>query len=194
MIELVEPQTLVNLFNIKTKKELKSYCQDAMILRQDFVSFILAAQAGVLSPYKYASHFEDKIPEHLTPKQEELAALGQATKGPLQGKAKKCVRKVFQLFVDRRHIAAHLFYTPSYDYWHLFYFDQRDQSTPKNHWRGGPHLHFVNDLWANLVLEDVWERVLRGDTSFSSVHIRYVGAESDNKPVHPTWQNSAPRG
>jgi hypothetical protein len=186
MIESIEPQTLITLFNIKTKKELKSYCQNIVILRQDFVKFIIAAQDGVLSPYKYANHFEDKIPDHLIPKQEELSTLGRSKRGMLQEEAKKCVRKVFQIFVDRRYLSAHLFYTPSYDYWHLFYFDQRDQSITKNHWRGGPHLHFINDLWPNLVLEKVWERVLKGDMSFSSAHIRYLESENDNNRFHPT--------
>ena len=27
---------------------------------------------------------------------------------------------------DRRIFAAHLFYTPDYDFWHIFSFDQRD--------------------------------------------------------------------
>lgn len=180
MFETIEPESLIKLFNIDSKKELKRYCQDTIIHSKDFVVLILAAQTGTLSPYKYASHFQDRVPEHLTPRQEEIEALGQAKKGPLEGSVRKCTRRMFQFFVERRYLAAHLFYTPSGEYWHLFYFDQRDQSSRKNHWKGGSHIHFINDLWPNLTLDKIWNKVQNRDTDFSSMHIRYLDAAGEN--------------
>ncbi|MDA8172310.1 MAG: hypothetical protein M0Z48_10860 [Nitrospiraceae bacterium] len=191
ILDSVDTAPLIQIFNIKTKKELEQYCKSITINNSDFTALILAAQAGVLYPYKYASSFQDKIPVHLKPKQEEMRALGQAKKGPLEGDARKCVRRVFQLFIERRCLAAHLFYTSNWKYWHLFYFDQRDQLAEKNHWRLGPHIHLVNDLWSNLSLEDVWNKIKGGERSFPSIHIRFLEASAKDacKEKYPAAYN-----
>ena len=168
-------ETLLPLFNIKSKKELVRYCREIIIGREDLVHLILAGQAGILSPYKYASHFHKRIPVHLTPLREEIEAISHAKKRPLEGKARKLTRKMFQLMMDKRNLSAHLFYTATYDYWQLFYFDQRDQERRGNHWIRGLHLHFVNDVrLPNVPLDEIWSKVQKGDTTFPSTHIRYL--------------------
>jgi hypothetical protein len=95
----------------------------------------------------------------------------------LEGKAFKAARKFRQLLAERRIFAAHLFFTPSRRYWHLFCFDNRDLGNlgeRPNHWKHGAHIHFANDLFTTLTLDEVWSRVLRGETAFlRAVHIRY---------------------
>ena len=138
------------------------------------MALILAAQAGVLSPYKYANHFQDRIPEHLHPSEEERSALSKNGIGPLRDKSKKAITKIFQILKDRRCLASHLLYTPDYQYWHIFYFDQRDNDSHKNHWKEGPHIHYISDLWQQHKMPDIWDKVLNDDTSFGSTpHIRF---------------------
>jgi hypothetical protein len=155
MLENIDFKGLLELFNIKRKRDLDRYCKDLKIYDTDFVELILTGRAGGMTPYLYKAHFMDKVPEHLLPSREEEEALGGSTVGPLEGKAKKFTTKIHQIFQDRRYLAAHLFYTPSHTYWHLFYFDHRDHSGRNNHWKHGPHLHFLNFLWPNQKVADV---------------------------------------
>jgi hypothetical protein len=127
-----------------------------------------------LKEYRYASHFDDKVPAHLHPTDEERTAIGQSSIGHIKGKSQKAVSKIFQLLIERRHFSAHLFYTTDGNYWYLFYFDQRDLAERKNHWKHGPHIHLISYHWPNLRLDDVWNKVLKGETNFpNKIHLRY---------------------
>jgi hypothetical protein len=128
-----------------------------------------------LEPYQYACHFDDRVPNHLHPKPEELEAMGRAKVGKLEGQAKRFVRKIGQTFVERRLFAAHLFYVPSKLHWHLFYFDQRDRADDRNHWRHGAHIHYVNDMFLHYDLDAMWSRITGGETNFlNGLHVRYI--------------------
>lgn len=174
MFEPKDIEGILNLLNQSKKREAVKYCKNLSIYSSDFVILILAAQAGALAPYKYASHFNERIPEHLHPSDDELAELSKNEIGPLRGKSKKAITKVYQIFKDRRCFAAHLFYTPDYKYWHIFYFDQRDNDSHKNHWKEGPHIHYLSDLWPQHKLPEIWNKVLSGDKNLCSTpHIRF---------------------
>lgn len=165
---------LLGLFNLSKKREVEHYCQDLVISSNDFASMLLAGRVAGLGPYRYACHFHEITPEHLHPKKEELSALGKNGVGPLQGAALKAMRKVNQIFRDRRLLAMHLFYTTSQKYWHLFYFDQRDYEDRKNHWRHGPHIHYSQDLFTKEPLPQVWASATAENPSFPpSIHVRY---------------------
>lgn len=179
MFETKDIESLLTLFNISKKRDVIKYCKNLTIHQSDFVALILGAQAGALEPYKYANHFSDKIPEHLYPKDDERAAISENGVGPLRGKSKKAINKVFQIFKDRRCLAAHLFYTSDYNYWHMFYFDQRDNEINDNHWKEGPHVHYLSDLWPQYKLPDIWQKVLKDETNFGSTpHIRFLNHEA----------------
>jgi hypothetical protein len=169
-------EDILNLMNKTKKRDAITFCKKLTINSTDFANLILVAIAGILDPYKYANHFNDRIPGHLIPSDEERTAMGSNGIGPLRGKAKQAISKFSQMFIDRRYLAAHLFYTLNYKYWHLFYFDQRDNEDHNNHWKEGPHIHYVSDLWTQFKMPDIWNRVLSGDTKFGSTpHIRYLG-------------------
>jgi len=179
VLESAQPEKLIRLFNIETKRELEKYCREIVVHGSDLVALILGGQAGVLDPYKYACHFDQKVGPHLNPSTEEFSALDQNGVGPLKGKAKKAVSKVFQMFRERRCLAAHLFYTPSHAYWYLFYFDQRDTASQRNHWVHGSHIHLITSHWPNLTLEDAWQQVLSGKLNFTNkIHLRYLKRDS----------------
>ncbi len=175
MLENAKPQKFIPLFNSTSKGELEKQCRNLVVDGDDLVALILAGQAGVLAPYKYACHFSEKVGNHLQPSGEELQALSENGIGPLTDKAKKLVSKTFQLFKERRSFAAHLFYTPDYKHWYLIYLDQRDTAKGKNHWAHGPHIHIVSSHWPNLTLEQAWSQALAGDMNFANkIHLRYI--------------------
>jgi hypothetical protein len=68
---------------------------------------------------------------------------------------------------------AHLF--ANTDRWHLFYFDQRDlDGAAVNHWTGGSHVHFVNDLWPEYAAGQLWSAFDDPKTSVAGkLHIRF---------------------
>ena len=136
---------------------------------------ILAAQHGALAPYRYANHFAREMPTHLRPTEAESDAIATNGVGSFRSReARKFASKIFQLFHEQRSLAAHLFYTPSRTYWHLFYFDNRDTNEEQNHWKHGPHIHYVSDLWPELTMEAAWNQVKSGEVKFSNkLHLRY---------------------
>jgi hypothetical protein len=148
---------LGEIFNANSKRELTKHCKNLVVYRQDLASLILAAQHGILAPYKYANHFARALPDHLHPTDAEQDAIASNGVGTFRSReASKFATKVFQLFREQRSLAAHLFYTSSQNHWHLFYFDNRDTSEEQNHWKHGPHLHYVSNLWPELTMKEAW--------------------------------------
>ena len=130
---------MIALLALPDKKAVEKFCRDLTVTHQDMADFLLGARTGVFSPYLYAYHFDQLVPDHLLPTDEDNGALAGATVSGTSPQAQKFMRKVSQLFQDRRVFCAHLIYDPSKTYWHLFYFDQRDMSHHGNHWRNGAH-------------------------------------------------------
>lgn len=129
-------------------------------------------------PYSHQIYYRDFIPEHLIPTKEEDEAIKNNGLGLIQGKAKKWANKISQIFIDRRYLVGHLFYTEDLKYWHFFYFDQRDLSNDENHWAKGSHIHFINYLWPQYTASSVWEHFTNGNPIMKgSVHIQYVNED-----------------
>lgn len=165
-------EPLLGLLNAKSKREAQRQANELVIARDDLTALVMLAQAGGFSPYKYANHFDQRVPGHLQPKASELQA--DLAPGPLRGEGAKLFRKLFQTFEERRLFAAHLLYTPDYTWWHLLYFDQRDVDRVRNHWERGPHLHYASESFHPAPLEEIWDRVRQGDTAFlKPVHVRF---------------------
>lgn len=168
-------EQLLALFNVRKKRDLKSLAHKLTVTSEAFAELILAGRIGALAPqYHYACHFDETTPPELEPTQEELNALGRNGVGVLTGKALKASRKIGQIFRDRRLLCVHLFYSPSHRYWHLFHFDQRDTAWIQNHWRKGPHIHYVSDLMNPSPLAEIWAKVCKRPPEFpKSLHLRY---------------------
>lgn len=166
---------LFEVLNVRSKRELDKHCRRLLVSQQDFVELILAARRGELAPYQYANHFARTVPGALIPNESENAAISKNGVGKFHTKgARKFASKLIQLFKERRSLAAHLFYTPDHRYWHLFYFDNRDNSDEKNHWKHGAHIHYVSDLWPELSMSEAWAQVHSGQLAFADkLHIRY---------------------
>lgn len=167
-------EALIRLFNIPKKKEVERYARDLVITSEALSSLILTAQVAGLGAYKYACHHKEITPEHLEPSESERTALGTNGVGPIKGEARKFVTKINQIFKVRRLFSAHVFYSRSKAYWHMFYMDQRDYTKRENHWKHGPHIHYSNNCFTNESLDEVWQKVTAiSPKPPSSVHIRY---------------------
>ena len=166
---------MIELFNIDEKRSVKKYCRDLVVSSKDLFHIILAGRGGVLEPYRYACHFSDVVPPHLPLQERDTQALASNGVGPLKKEAAKATKKIFQLFVERRMFAAHVFFTPSQRHWHLFYFDQRDTDTRENHWVvGGSHIHYSRESFTTKPLLAVWEQLCQQPPLLpGSIHIRY---------------------
>jgi hypothetical protein len=165
---------LIELCSFKDKSDAERFCRTLTIRQADFAQFVWRAQTGELAPYRYESHFHERPIPHLIPSDAERAALAVNGVGPLRDLAEKAARKISQIFRERRYLAAHLFYTPDFIFWHLFYFDQRDIAVRDNHWRNGTHLHYASDLWINANAVAIWNQIRVGKQRFSTVHVRFV--------------------
>lgn len=183
MFEDANPQGVIDILNCKKKSDLEKYCRSFVLKSRDFAFAIHIAMAGNLAPYLYARCFRQWSPDHLDLREQDMAAFATSGSGPFTPGAKKTANKIFQMFEQRRMLAAHLFYTPNRDYWYLFYFDQRDTANPNRHWKHGPHIHLISHHWPKLKLDEVWQNVQKGNVGFSSkIHLRY------QKPYDPNGE------
>lgn len=168
---------LLAIFDILEKSKLVEHCKNAVVYSTDLANLILASQAEVIA-IRHIPVFQHHHPEHLILTNEDLSALGSNGVGPLRPRAQKTVRKLDEMFAQRRMFCGHLFWMPeSAGEWHLFYFDQRDVSDRNNHWQHGSHIHLMsmvthprldpNDLLGRLASS---KRPKLG----GSLHIRYA--------------------
>jgi hypothetical protein len=159
MAEYVRSAVL-DLMRLPDKRSVQKYCRDVTITGSDFANVLLNARIGGLAPYRYASHFDDRQPPHLWPREEELKSLAANGVGTARGKARKAISKVTNMFIERRLFAAHFIYHPNTPEWHLFCFDQRETARHSNHWEGGSHIHYSRHDIVHVSAASVWEDVL----------------------------------
>jgi hypothetical protein len=168
MVNPNHKNTLLDLFNLPDKKAVQKFCRNAVITIEEFASVTMAAGARLLGPYRYARHFVELVPEHLNPTADDIGVLGTP-------EGEKTMRKVSQMFKDRRKVGVHLFFLPSKERWHLLYFDQRDMSGTNNHWKAGPHVHYSRESYTNDPLDTVWTRICAKRPEFPAAeHLRYL--------------------
>ena len=164
---------LLKLFRFQKKKDLRKYCKGLTVYSYDFVNFILACEQDIL-PFHHKIHHQDYIPSHLEPSDSDLRALAKNGVGRLNVDASRTVRKVFQLFTERRYLVGHIFYTSNLLDWHFFYFDQRDTELHNKQWVEGSHIHYINWLWPEHSAKSIWEKFTSGNVQMNgSLHLRW---------------------
>lgn len=181
MTESQHIEAFLKLFTFDKKRELEKYCRDFVIDSDVFVDFILACEMGRL-PLRHQIHYRDHVPEHLHLTDQDTAALAANPVGLLQPGAQKAIRKIGQMFKDRRYLVGHIFYVPDLTEWHFFQFDQRDLEDERgNHWKEGAHIHFLNWLWPNYDAKTLWENFTSGKAKMNdSLHVRYLDQDRKN--------------
>ena len=166
-------EEFLELLRKKKLREVKKYSKDMVIWQKEFAAMIYLCQSGQFS-HKHEIHYWEHQPEHLQLNEEEEDAFRNNGLGPLEGKAQNAVRKISQMFVERKWVVGHLFYTPDLNDWHMFYFDLNDLAEMNNHWTGGKHAHYISHLWPQYKLPDSWEKFCSNSKDFGgSVHIKF---------------------
>ena len=165
---------VINLLNLRKKSEIVKLCRDLTISSDSLAKILFSAKTGVIKPYLYANHFAEITPNDLEITKEQLNALGRAKPGKPDGKALKCSTKIDQQFKTRKLLNIHLLYLPDNDYWHIFYFSQRDYSENKNHWNYGSHIHYYCKAHTNRELNEIWQLFTSSKPKLpSGEHIKY---------------------
>jgi hypothetical protein len=170
--ESADALAIVRLFDFNDKRELENYARNLVVTRRALVRVVEACEAGIL-PYAHAIHTRDYVPSHLWPSASEKLALVENGVGDLKADAVKAVNKIAQTFRDRRLLVGHIFLGPERKRWHFLYLDQRDIAERDNHWREGPHVHFLNWLWHGRDPQTVWNEFQAGDAPPGALHIRF---------------------
>jgi hypothetical protein len=157
---------IIPLFQAATKKELIKYCHDLEITDRGLTALILNAD---MAGFSHARAHWEWVPPHLALTKEVVRKI-QESKG---ADRLRIFRKIIPAFKERRLFTGHLFYASNQ--WHLFFHDQRDREKEANHWRHGPHIHFLNHLVRpDMSLQQVGTEL---DTARprikSQIHIRY---------------------
>jgi hypothetical protein len=154
--------------------DLKRLCRSTTLYGGDFAGLVLAAGTPVF-PYLHAIHAKEYVPEGLKPTGHDLKTMASAKVGRMSPDVAKAFGKIDQIFVQRRQLVGHMFYMPDHAIWHFFYFDQRDTSTRRNHWKAGSHIHLVNFLWPKRTAENVWHEFNSGNVQMKgSLHLRFI--------------------
>lgn len=165
---------VLKIFSFEKKGELEKYCRNIVISSEDFFALVLACEHSG-NPFSHEISYRDKVPQHLNPSDSEIQALENTPAGSLlTGDAEKAVRKMSQMFEERRYLVGHMFFTPDLSKWHFFCFDQRDLETKGNHWKKGSHVHFINWLWPGQDAKAVWSNFVTEDLRPGGViHLRF---------------------
>jgi hypothetical protein len=166
-------KNFVELFAIQKKSELEKFCSDLVITQEELVQLICWSP---IINYTHNSRHEEYHPSDAELTENDLEAV--RTKDPIvrARKLPKFVNKLGNMFEVRKRLSAHLFLGAGTSRWQLFYFSLRDVSDkPPFHWKHGPHIHFINDLWPHYHPEQLDNLLFsnRRTQIGDSIHIRY---------------------
>jgi len=154
--------------------ELRRLCKSTTLYGGDLVGLVLVAGTPAF-PYLHRIHAREYVPEQLKPTDADLRRMASGKVGQMSKEVAKAFGKIDQIFVHRRQLVGHMFYTTDQATWHFFYFDQRDTSSRHNHWKAGPHIHLINFLWPDRTAEGVWGEFISGNVQMKgSIHVRFI--------------------
>lgn len=152
----VVPDDVLQLLSIEKKAALVKYCRGLTITKSALAALVFrASDLG----YSYDRKTFEYVPGFLQRGADPPSTMANED-GSITKEGQKFANRIVSIFDQRRVFIAHLFYNA--DKWHIFYLDYDDiEDHGDNHWKGGPHVHFVNRLWANLTRETAWAHAWR---------------------------------
>lgn len=141
----VVPEDVLQLLSIEKKATLVRFCRGLTITKSALAALVFrASDLG----YWYDRKTFEYVPESLQRGADPPPTMANED-GSFTKDGQKFANRIVSIFDQRRVFIAHLFYNA--DKWHIFYLDYGDiEDHADNHWKEGPHVHFVNYLWANL--------------------------------------------
>jgi hypothetical protein len=156
------PDKLKALLEINKKSKAIKYCKNLELSEDELYLLIHnSTQIG----FKCRSKFAEYVPPHLRLTDLDISRL--------HTQPEKFRNKVKEIFLERRHISAHLF--DRGEQWHCFF--NAYQDLEPTHWRSS-HLHYVSYLWSQLTKDKVWTAFDTRSTRIPSIHIRLIPLDS----------------
>jgi len=179
------PDKLKDIFEIANKTNAEHLLHDIELSEYDL--FLLIHNCNQIQ-FTHRSKFKQHIPEH-------LKVLKTDTEQLKLGNPKKALKKVHSGLIERRYVHVHLFERSSE--WHFFYFSHQDiENTKFNHWKCGPHIHYVSHLWPQLNKRLLWNKFNKRNAVISgSIHMKFHPFEFPDIDVarNPSLMNSQQR-
>ncbi len=173
-VDVEKMKKFETLFGLTKKRDIESFCNTLTITSTELAALIERGIIGALDPYEYHRNHIRIEPEHLIPTEGDRLALLKNGVGQLEGKAKKLTSKIGSMFDQRKLINIHTFYNPTVNYWHMFYFSQRDTGEKNNHWVEGSHIHYTHDTFVTASLVEVLAKINQDKPKLpKSIHIKY---------------------
>ena len=156
------PSYLKDLFEIKNKDDTVKYCRNLTIKEFDF--FLLIHNCSQLN-FTHKSKFLQFVPPQWV--------LNDVDKEEMKnGNIRPISKKLKAILLQRRYLHAHLFQNK--EEWHCFYFSFSELEVTNNHWKNGPHIHYVNNLMSNLGVDDLWNCIDQRNTKIPGKnHIKF---------------------
>lgn len=157
------PDEIKNLLLVDSKAQVEQYARKTTL--SEHALFLLIHNCSQIQ-LSHRSKFKQYVPDHLK--------LSDADRKQMKtgGDPKKALRKIGSGLLERKYIHVHLF--ESGTLWHFLYFSHQDIDDKTNHWRYGPHLHYISHLWPNLKKRLVWNEFNKRSTDISgSLHIKF---------------------
>lgn len=162
------------ILNCRKKTELARLCKSTTLYSSDFAESILNA-GDHRFPYRHNCHAQEFVPDEMKLTEDDMTAMAAAKPGQMGRAVASGFGKIDRTFRCRRQLVGHMFYTADHSIWHFFYFDQRDTSKKRNHWKEGSHIHIINFLWPHRTAEEIWREFKSRNVQMKgSLHIKYV--------------------
>jgi len=157
------PDAIDSLLSAGTKREAERIANASVITENEL--FLLVhnhSQKG----FTHRSRFPDFVPDHLQITDVDRNEMRAGVFGRIS-------RKFSSLFAFRKVLHVHMFEGDSK--WHCIFFSYEDiDESGANHWKNGPHVHYVSHLWPRLNPQQVWEAYDRRRTRVvAGVHLRF---------------------
>lgn len=164
------PENLEAFFKFSKKKDIVSYSKRALISEDEL--FLLIHNCSQIG-FTHKSKFPQFVPKEREILDSDLAELKKSD-------PRKIGNKIERIFEERKNYMVHLFEKDKE--WHCFYYTYKDMETgEKNHWRHGPHLHYVSYLWPYLKKRQVWESFEKRNIDLQGIHIRLKPHQTPDK-------------
>jgi hypothetical protein len=164
---------ILPIFSARTKKELVDFTKKICVTVRALTLLIWNHE---LFGFSHTRASWEWVPPHLQPDDATMNKIRRGT----DAERLRHLRKLTQIFDERRLFTGHLFWSESE--WHLLFFDQRDRAETDNHWKFGPHIHFINYLVRpNASVEQILNELNTDRPKLkSAIHIRYKDLTTDD--------------
>jgi hypothetical protein len=165
------PKKLKILIEMKRKAAVARYCRNLKF--SEWELFLLTHNCSQLG-FKYRSKFTEFVPSHLKVLDSDINELHK-------GNSRKFMKKVDGILSERKRL--HIHYLEKDNQWHCFYYTYEDIELENNHWKYGPHAHYINYLWPEYKKKNILKSFDKRSVDISGLHIRLIPIKYPESPM-----------